>query len=195
MSKVTGNYQAIEFFIVNLSLHQRLNLTSSSKAITLGRRQALYHMIPGVSERLIRYSLSRHVLPNNSSSLKKFLYVCMYWREGERKRYFEISITSTFPLNTCLYFYCRQYLYISLQLYFFQILPDVCFVSYPPPLDTFIEMLTAFFTMTYKARAFIFLNDIFSFQWYLILLCISGTPGFYWGGGQRSLYFGNFSFS
>lgn len=40
MSKVIGNYQAIEFFIVNLSLRQRLNLTSSSKAITLRRRPA-----------------------------------------------------------------------------------------------------------------------------------------------------------
>jgi len=44
MSKVIGNYQAIEFFIVNLSLRQRLNLTSSSKAITLGGRQALHHV-------------------------------------------------------------------------------------------------------------------------------------------------------
>lgn len=43
MSKVIGNYQAIEFFIVNLSLRQRLNLTSSSKAITL-RRLAAYHV-------------------------------------------------------------------------------------------------------------------------------------------------------
>lgn len=44
MSKVIGNYQAIEFFIVNLSLRQRLNLTSSSKPITLGGRQALHHV-------------------------------------------------------------------------------------------------------------------------------------------------------
>ncbi|MBZ3885100.1 Tissue alpha-L-fucosidase [Sciurus carolinensis] len=43
MSKVIGNYQAIEFFIVNLSLRQRLNLTSSSKAITL-RRLTVHHV-------------------------------------------------------------------------------------------------------------------------------------------------------
>lgn len=73
MSKVIGNYQAIEFFIVNLSLHQRLNSTSSSKAITLGERQALCHVILGVSERLIRYFFSRCVLPNHSL----FLCPCM----------------------------------------------------------------------------------------------------------------------